>query len=96
MDEFELADQAVRAITQSVVLRYRTVGVLTWALLHQIEAEVLDEAARSGEHDQAVLNMMRAPAAMVYPRDDRPVSFTGHSFLPIVFSEVKDAWNRLH
>ena len=96
MDDFAIAEKAVRAITENVVSRHRTAGVLTWSLMHQIESEVIEEAVLSGEHDPDVLNMMRAPMVMPYPRDNRAVSFAGHTAIPIVYGEVLAAWNRVH
>ena len=86
----------MRAIIEKVVLRHREAGVLTWALMHQIESEVIDEAIRNKEHDPDVLNMMRTPAVMPYPRDSRTVSFAGYELIPIVYGEVMEAWNRVH
>ncbi|WP_240159143.1 hypothetical protein [Burkholderia sp. Ax-1724] len=43
-----------------------------------------------------VLDMLRAPAALDYPEDNRPVSFEGHDFVPIVFGAIDDAWRRVH
>jgi hypothetical protein len=43
MDDFRTAAEAVRVITAGVVARHREARVLTWALLHQIEAEVLQK-----------------------------------------------------
>ena len=96
MDDLARAEAAVSAITQAVVARHRTVGALTWALLHQLEAEILAEAARSGEHPEKVLQMLRAPKAMAYPVDDAAASFAGHGFVPIIFGNIIGAWNHLH
>jgi hypothetical protein len=43
-----------------------------------------------------MLNMLRAPAVLGYPRDDRPVSFEGNDFVPPVFGAIDDAWRRVN
>ncbi|SAK70276.1 hypothetical protein AWB82_04205 [Caballeronia glebae] len=95
MDQLLAADAAVKEAVPALVNRYRVAGVLTWAILHQIEADVLAEVAATGEHSHRVLNMLRASPALEYPKDDRPVSFEGHDFVPPVFGAVDDAWRRV-
>ncbi|SAL50020.1 hypothetical protein AWB70_04007 [Caballeronia cordobensis] len=79
----------------TIVRRYRAGGVLTWAILHQIEADVLAEVAATGKYSYRLLNMLRASPALGYPKDDRPVSFEGHDFVPPVFGAIDDAWRRV-
>jgi hypothetical protein len=50
MDVLFAADAAVRDAVPAVVQRHRSAGVLTWALLHSIEAEVLADVAATGKH----------------------------------------------
>ncbi len=64
--------------------------------LHKIEGEVLAEVAATGNHSKRILDMIRAPAALDYPKDDRPASFVGHDFVPIVFGAIEDAWRRVN
>jgi hypothetical protein len=78
MDVLFSANAAVKEAVPAVVRRHRAAGVLTWTLLHQIESEVLAEVAATGKHSARLLDMLRAPAALDYPKDDRPVSFEGH------------------
>ncbi|VVE54335.1 DUF2471 family protein [Pandoraea sputorum] len=92
MDLLFAAVAAVKETVPAVVSRRRTAGVLTWALLHQIESEVLAEVAASGAHSPRILGMLRAPAVLGYPKDDRPVSFDGHEFVPPVLGAIDDAW----
>ncbi|WP_028224937.1 MULTISPECIES: DUF2471 family protein [Paraburkholderia] len=96
MDVLFSANAAVQEVVPAVVQRHRAAGVLTWALLHKIEAEVLAQVAATGKHSMRILDMLRAPAALDYPKDDRPVSFEGHDFVPIVFGAIDDAWRRVH
>ncbi|AME28656.1 DUF2471 family protein [Burkholderia sp. PAMC 26561] len=96
MDVLFAAEAAVRDAVPAVVQRHRSKGILTWALLHTIETEVLVEVANSGKHSKRVLDMIRAPAALDYPKDDRPASFEGHDFVPIVFGAIEDAWRRVN
>jgi hypothetical protein len=35
--------------------------------------------------------MIRAPETLNYPKDDRPTSFVGHDFVPIVFGAIEVA-----
>jgi hypothetical protein len=79
-----------------VVQRYRSEGVLTWALVHKIEGEVLADVAATGNHSKRILDMIRGPAVLDYPKDDRPASFDGHDFVPIVFGAIEDAWRRVN
>lgn len=96
MDVLFAAHAAVKEAVPAVVLRYRPAGILTWALLHRIESEVLAQVAATGNHSARILDMLRAPAALDYPKDDRPVSFDGHDFVPPVFGAVDDAWRRVN
>jgi hypothetical protein len=96
MDVLFAANAAVKEVLPAVVLRHRAVGILTWALLHQIESEVLAEVAATGKHSTRILDMLRAPAALGYPKDNRLVSFDGNDFVPIVFGEIADAWHRVN
>lgn len=92
MEPLFAAEAAVRAMVPNVVRRHRAEGILTWALLHRIEAEVLAEVAATGKHNKRFLEMLRAPEALRYPTDDRAVSFEGHEFVPIVFGAIEEAW----
>ena len=96
MDVLFAADAAVREAVPAVVQRHRSAGVLTWSLLHKIEAEVLADVAATGKHSKRILDMIRAPAALEYPKDDRPASFDGHDFVPIVYGAIEDAWRRVN
>ncbi|GAB5098161.1 DUF2471 family protein [Caballeronia sp. HLA56] len=96
MDQLFAAEAAIRKVVPSVVVRYRAAGVLTWALIHQIESDVLAEVAASGKHSHRVLNMLRASPILDYPKDDRPVSFEGHDFVPPVFGAINDAWRQVN
>lgn len=96
MDVLFSANAAVKEVVPTVVQRHGAAGVLTWALFHEIEVEVLAEVAATGKHSTRILDMLRAPAALEYPKDDRPVSFEGHDFVPIVFGAIDDAWRRIH
>lgn len=88
------ADAALKEAVLAAVLRHRAAGVLTWSLLHRIEAEVFAEVAAAGRHSARMLGMLRASPAMGYLRDDSPVSFEGHDVVPTVFSAIDGAWRR--
>lgn len=88
------AETAVQEAIPNAVRRHRSDGVLTWALLHRIEAEVLAEVAASGKFSKRLLDMIRAPAVLSYPKDDRPASFGGHDFVPIVFGAIERVLSR--
>jgi hypothetical protein len=96
MDMLFAALETVKEGVPAVVLRHRAAGILTWALLHTIESEVLAEISATGKHSVQMLNMLRAPAALDYPKDERPVSFEGHDFIPPVFGAISDAWQRVN
>lgn len=99
MDDFEAAfkkvGNTIREVVPVVVRRHRAAGILTWRLMHQIEAEVLGEVAATGAHNSRILGMMRSSPLMEYPKDDREVSLEGHDVVPIVFGEVHKAWGRV-
>ena len=90
------AEAAVRDAAPAVVQRHRSAGVLTWALLHTMEVEVLADVAATGKHSKRILDMIRAPAALDYPKDEREASFEGHDVVPIVFRAIEDAWRRVN
>lgn len=96
MEDLFAAQTAVQESVRAAVARHRSEGILTWRLLHTIEREVLAEVAATSKHPKWVLDMLRAPAALEYPKDDRAVSFEGHDFAPPVFAAIDDAWRRLN
>jgi hypothetical protein len=70
--------------------------VLTWKLLHQMEEEVLSEVSSGWRFSDRLLQMICAPAALSHPNDDRPASFEGHDFVPIVFAALDRVWRQVH
>ncbi|OLL27581.1 DUF2471 domain-containing protein [Burkholderia sp. SRS-W-2-2016] len=96
MDVLFAALETVKKAVPAVVQRHREAGVLTWALLHRIESESLAEASGTGKHSSQILNMLRAPEALDYPKDERPVSFEGHDFVPPVLGAIDEAWRRVN
>jgi len=94
MDAFYAADEALKEAVPGIVERHRSAGVLTWELLHKIELEVFAEVAATGKYNARMLGMLRAPAALDYPKDDRPVSFEGHDVIPSVFRTIDAVWRR--
>jgi len=96
LEDLDAVDEAAREVVPSVVLRYRESGVLTWALMHRIEAEVLDELEATGAHPLAALSMIRSSPVWGYPRDDRPASFGNASAVPAIFLQIERAWKRVH
>lgn len=95
-DDLDAAGEAAKRAVPGVVLRHRSSGTLTWALLHQMEAEVLAELVASGEHPAVVLQMIRSAPVFGYPVDDRPVSFGGASVVPVIFGQIEEVWNWVH
>ncbi len=96
LDDLDAVDDAARQVVPRVVMRYRDSGVLTWALIHRIEDEVLVELEATGVHPKAALSMIRSSPLWGYPRDDRPVSFGGATALPTLFVQIAEAWVRVH
>jgi hypothetical protein len=43
----------------------------------KIEAEALVDVAATGSNSKWVLDMIRAPSVLDYPKDERPASFEG-------------------
>lgn len=95
MDALFAADAAVKEAVPAVVRRHKSAGLLTWALIHMIETEVLADVAATGTYSKRILDMTRAPAVLDYPKDESPASFEGHGFVPIVFDAIEDAWRRV-
>jgi hypothetical protein len=91
MDAMYAADADLKAAVPAAVRRHRSAGTLTWALLHEIEAEILDQVAATGKHSA---RMLRASPAMGYPKDDQPVSLEGHEVVPTVFGALYAEWTR--
>ncbi len=90
------AQAAAEEVVPRVIARHRSKGVLTWKLLHQMEEEVLAEVSSSGQFSDRLLQMICAPAVLSYPNDDRPASFEGHDFVPIVFAAIDRACRQVH
>jgi hypothetical protein len=88
------ARAAVETVVPGIVARHRAEGILTWKLIHQIEEKALSEVSSGGRFSERLLQMICAPAALSYPNDDRPVSFEGHEFVPIVFAAIDRAWRQ--
>lgn len=95
-DEVNAAGVAAGEKVREVVMRHRCAGILTWALMHQLEEEVVSELSSSGAHPPWALNMMRSLPVFGYPADDRPVTFGEDSCAPFIFSRINDAWNLVH
>jgi hypothetical protein len=95
-DELAEAGEATSRAVSRIVMRHRCSGVLTWALLHKIEDEVLAELQACGEHSISTLNMIRSAPVLGYPNDDRPVSFSNAAIVPIIFGQIEKAWNVVH
>ena len=93
MDVLFAAEAAVQEVVPAVVQRHRSTGVLTWKLLRQMEEEVLNEAASTGNHSRRILDMLRAPASFRSPSDDQVVAFEGRDFVPIVYGAIAEAWH---
>jgi hypothetical protein len=96
MEELWSAQTSTQESVSAVVVCHRAEGVLTWRLLHEIEREVLGEAAFTGKHPSRLLNMLRVPAVLDYPKGDRIVSFEGHDFVPLLLAAIDDAWRRVN
>lgn len=88
MNELDNIEKDAVQLIPRVVQHHREAGILTWALLHRIEREVIDEIAKSGQYRPVMLNMIRATPLMGYPNDDRPVSLVGHEILPLLFDDI--------
>ena len=96
MNELDSAVAAVQEALPLLIHRHRSSGILTWALLHQIEREVLEDVESDGDHHPQVLRMLRSIPAMGYPNDDRLASFEGHGAISSAFSMIFKAWQRVH
>lgn len=95
-DELTDVGDAARRTVPEVVSRYRHAGVLTWSLLHELEAEVITELQACEKYPDWLLNMIRASPVFGYPTDDRPVSFAKAGVVPIIFNLVEKAWKSVH
>jgi hypothetical protein len=74
MDTLIAADAAVREVLPAIVRRYRSAGVLTWALLHEIEADVLAHLASTGQHRKRPV-----PAPQLVPANVTKMLQNGHT-----------------
>lgn len=96
LEDLDAVDEAARQVVPGVVMRYRESSILTWALVHQIEAEVLDVLEATGVHPRAALSMIRSSPVFRYPQDERPASFGNASAVPAIFLQIERVWNRVH
>jgi hypothetical protein len=96
MFEMNKVYRAIREIVPAVVARHRERGTLTWALLHQLESEVVDIATETGDQDKDMLRMMRASPLFGYPNNDQPASFEGHGVVPPIMNAIERTWRRTH
>lgn len=96
LEDLAAADEAARQVVPGVVMRYRESGILTWALMHQIEDEVLAEMEATGVHPKAALSIIRSSPLLMYPKDDRPASFGNASAVPTIFLQIEQAWQQVH
>lgn len=96
MDAMYAAAADLKAAVPAAVRRHREAGTLTWALLHKIEAEVLNDVGSTGKHSARMLGMLRASPAIGHPKDDRPVSLEGHEVVPTIFAAIYAEWNRVN
>jgi hypothetical protein len=94
MDSMIAADAAVRDALPAILGRYRSASVLSWALPHEIEADVLAHLASTGDHSKRVIDLIRAPATWDYRGDERPASFAGCDVAPVVFRAIEQTWRR--
>jgi hypothetical protein len=63
-------------------------------LLHEIEANVLTRLESTRQHRKRVLDLLRAPPDLDYPRDGRPAFLEGRDLVPVVFQAIEEAWRR--
>ncbi|QRQ86232.1 DUF2471 family protein [Cupriavidus oxalaticus] len=96
MNAINAAESSIIEATPAIVAKHRAAGILTWKLIHQIEDEVMHEVAQSGKHASNLLRMLKSSPFLGYPKDDTPADFTGSEVLPITFSVIQDAWNRVN
>lgn len=96
MFAMDKAFQAIREIVPTVVARHRKRGTLTWALLHQIESEVVDFAVKIDDQDKDILRMMMASPMLGYPNNEQPASFDGHEVVPPIMNAIERIWRRTH
>lgn len=96
MNPFEAVESSIVEVAPTIVAKHRVAGILSWKLIHQIEDELMREVAQSGRHSPAILRMVKASPMLGYPKDDKPADFTGSDVIPITFSAIRDAWNRVN
>jgi len=96
MDSIQAAEAAIIQATPAIVAKHRDAGILTWKLIHQIENEVMHQVGQSGKHAPNLLRMLKASPFLGYPKADTPADFSGSEAVPITFSAIHDAWNRVN
>jgi hypothetical protein len=99
IDSMELSavEARLKFVINAIVARYRNAGaVLTWRLLHQIEAEALEEIKAAPDLDSAYVQMMQSSLLFQYPRTEEPVNFGNATALPIAFQMIRDAYRHMH
>ncbi|WP_367394506.1 DUF2471 family protein [Cupriavidus sp. Agwp_2] len=96
MHSLAATESSIVEATPAIVAKHRAAGILTWKLIHQIEDEVMHELAQSGKHSSNMLRMLKSSPYLGYPKDDTPADFTGSDVIPVAFSAIRDAWNRVN
>ncbi len=96
MKSIRAAESAIIEATPAIVAKHRDAGILTWKLIHQIEDEVIHEVGQSGKHSPTLLRMLKASPFLGYPKNDSPADFAGSEAVPITFTVIQNAWNRVN
>lgn len=95
-DEVDAVVKSAKTIVPHVVARHREKGILTWALLRHMEDEVLAALEATEVHSDSTLRMICSSPVCRYPKDERPVSFAGHTVIPTIFGQIDKAWKFVH
>jgi hypothetical protein len=92
LDSMLAAETTVREILPAIIGRYRAEGALTWASLHEMEAEVRVLLKTSGRYHPLVVDLICLPAEARYPKSAQPVSNEGFDLMPVSFQAIIHSW----
>ncbi|MFM0140138.1 DUF2471 domain-containing protein [Caballeronia grimmiae] len=93
MDAMIALDTAIRDALPDTVARYRSASVLTRALLHEIEADLLKQLAITGHHSKWVPELIRTTPLFDDPNDEGP-AIEEYGKASMVCQAIEQAWRR--
>ncbi|WP_244818709.1 hypothetical protein [Caballeronia sp. Lep1P3] len=74
--------------------RVEETSVLTPTMLHEMQTQVLELVAATGQHSERVLELITVPYVCEYRSDGNAASLERLRHVPLVFQVIEEAWSR--